>query len=610
MKNDLKNLRRSGVVSTFGPGSIVDFRSENAPVSGVAAGLDEWDLSFKPAGLINDQKVYEERLQKKLGVHGFRLPPVIDERRDPPDMRRLVAARFPEWLQCPQCDLIQPQRKWADEPGHAYRFCGPCSRKTTSDKKVFVIPVRFVMACHRGHLEEFPWHFWVQHNQDCNSPRGKLYLKSEEAGLAGLILSCPECKAKKSMDGIFSKKIWENRIRCSGKRPWLAGGDEACELPPLAVQRGASNIYFPVTQSALSIPPWTDRLQEAFGDWWGTIVGVCDKQRSDYLKMSLNGPLGAVVKDLGMTAEQLAVAIERRLTEYDTIKTDDLRPAEFKQFVDDPGNLRDEELEFEIRREKVPVSLSPWLGTLVRAVRLREVRALTGFTRIVEPGDPDSEDVAQLSLEKKNWLPAIETRGEGIFIALNEKTLASWEARVEVAQRAKECDDKFRADWSNRYGDETNPILTLSPRYMLCHTLAHALMRQLTLECGYSSASLQERIYAGDSDPKMAGILIYTSTADADGTLGGLQRQGLANRMEGILTRAIGAMEWCSSDPLCITDMMGAIANYSHASCHSCVLSPETSCEAFNKYLDRALLVGTPDDPSIGFFSDLLEATR
>ena len=412
------------------------------------------------------------------------------------------------------------------------------------------------------------------------------------------------------MDGIFSKKTWEKLITCSGKRPWLAGGNEACALTPLAVQRGASNIYFPVTQSALSIPPWTDRLQEALGDWWGAIVSVVPEDRASYVRMSAAGPLATVLEELGMTPEQLIEAIERRLNRYDDIKTDDLRPAEFQQFVDDPGNLRDEELEFEIRREIVPSSLAPWIGTLVRAVRLREVRALTGFTRITPPGDPDSEDVAQLSLQKKNWLPAIEVRGEGVFLALNEKTLQAWETRDEVVKRAQDCDDKYRSDWRDRYGEESDPILTITPRYMLCHTLAHALMRQLTLECGYSSASLQERIYAGEGEAKMAGVLIYTATADADGTLGGLQRQGLASRMEGILARAIGAMEWCSSDPLCITDMMGAIASYSHASCHSCVLAPETSCEAFNNYLDRALLVGTPDDPDIGFFSALLEATR
>ncbi|HBO3128135.1 TPA: DUF1998 domain-containing protein, partial [Pseudomonas aeruginosa] len=142
--------------------------------------------------------------------------------------------------------------------------------------------------------------------------------------------------------------------------------------------------------------------------------------------------------------------------------------------------------------------------------------------------------------------------------------------------------------------------------YMLCHTLAHALMRQLTLESGYSSASLQERIYAGSGDEQMAGLLIYTATPDSDGTLGGLQRQGKTGRIEGILQRAIDAIEWCSSDPLCITDMMAAINSYSHSVCHACCLAPETSCEAFNSFLDRALLIGDGTGSGLGYFEDML----
>lgn len=243
---------------------------------------------------------------------------------------------------------------------------------------------------------------------------------------------------------------------------------------------------------------------------------------------------------------------------------------------------------------------------VVRAVRLREVRAIKGFTRINPPGDPDSPEVARLSKAPLEWLPAIEVRGEGIFLALNEERLANWETRPDVIARVSECETRHQADWKERYGEDAKPPQAITPRYMLCHTLAHALMRQLTLECGYSSASLQERIYAGTGDEQMAGLLIYTATPDSDGTLGGLERQGKAGRIEGILQRAIDAIEWCSSDPLCITDMMGAINSYSHSVCHACCLAPETSCEAFNSFLDRALLTGDGTGSGLGYFEDML----
>ena len=603
MSNDLKELRRSLVVSTYGPGAVVDFRADNAPVSGVACGLEEWDLSFPPAGMANPQRIHEERLQKKLHVLGFRLPPLPDDRKDNPDTRRLVAVRFPSWLQCPDCDLIKPDRRWNSDSGKAYRYCGRCTAKNHGRHKIFVIPVRFVHACDRGHLNEFPWDFWVNHEPGCGNHYRELSLKSEGHGLAGLILSCPKCKARRSMDGIFSRNIWERFSKCSGRRPWLASGSEPCECYPVTVQRGASNLYFPVVESALSIPPWTDTLQETLGTWWSSLVNIPDReQRRTYI--SLTRDLDQALDILGMTSEELAEAIERRISQFDDIDTNDLRPAEYRQFIEDQGksNLRDQD--FEVRREIVPPGLDAWLSTIVRAVRLREVRAVRGFTRINPPGELDA--TAPLSASRLDWLPAIEVRGEGIFLSLAENRVHEWEQLPAVAARANECDRRYREDWQARYGKDSKPSRVITPRYVICHTLAHALMRQLTLECGYSAASLQERIYASTEDLRMAGLLIYTATPDADGTLGGLQRQGRASRLEGILIRAIRSLEWCSSDPLCITDTMGAISSYSHSACHACVFSPETSCEIYNNFLDRAFLVGLPDDPGVGLFHDFV----
>ena len=428
MANDLNELRRSAVVSMFGPGSVIDFRADNSTVSGMAAGLEEWDSSFPPAGLANPQTVRETRLQKKLGVHGFRLPPVIDERwnADDPDTRRLVAVRFPGWLQCPECDKIGPIRIWSDEPGKAYRYCAKCTAEKPGNRKVFAIPVRFVLACTRGHVDDFPWHWWVGHKDDCKNKRGSLTLKSENPGLAGLILRCPECKGFRSMDGIFARQTWENFSKCSGQRPWLADAAEECSEQVVALQRGASNFYFPVMQSALSIPPWSDRLQECLGTYWDTLVNIDPSQREQFIEMMGQGELGPVLEELNMTSAMLAVAIEKRVERYTEIETSDLRPAEFRQFVEDPGDRNDRDLEFEIRREIVPGEIGQWISTVVRAVRLREVRAITGFTRINPPGDPESQEIAPLSSGPLPWLPAIEVRGEGIFLALDEARLSQW----------------------------------------------------------------------------------------------------------------------------------------------------------------------------------------
>ena len=422
--NRLGDLRRSSAVMTFGPGAVVDFRADGAPVSAVAAGLEEWDRSFPPAGLANPQCIREPRLQRKLSVLGFRLPPVVDESwRDKDgksDNRSLVAARFPEWLQCPQCDRLAPAGRWSHDPGRAYRYCARCTRKALGERKVFAVPTRFVMACAKGHLDEFPWHGWVGHREDCEKKdRADLYLRSKRAGLAGLILSCSECKARRSMDGVFSAQTWRGS-RCRGRRPWLAAANETCDRKPRASQRGASNLYFPVLESALSIPPWSDALQEALGVYWNSIVSTEPGDRATFIRILAQGQgeLAPVLRELGLSAEGLAQQIEDRLTRYNDDAILNIRQEEYRQLISGADTTGRDVREFEVRSAPVPDSLRHFFSRVVRVVRLREVRALKGFTRINPPGDEDSPDIATIAVGDPGWLPAVEVRGEGNFFGL------------------------------------------------------------------------------------------------------------------------------------------------------------------------------------------------
>lgn len=603
-RNKLGDLRRSAAASLFGPGAVIDFRAGDAPISAVAAGLEEWDRNFPPAGMRNEQTVLEARLQKKLGVQGFRLPPVSAEEFDRPDNKALVAVRFPNWLQCPQCNRLAESRAWSDESGQPGLYCAQCTQRMPGRRKVWVVPVRFVMACESGHLDEFPWHAWVRHNEGCQK-RTFLSLVSERAGLGGLILSCPSCHARRSMDRVFSEDTWETFPNCRGRRPWLAGANETCEHKARAVQRGASNLYFPVVVSALSIPPWSDQLQEALGVMWDQFVNVEDPDdRAQLVRILAKGELRPVLAELGLTPEAFVEQLNRRLDSHEQINTEDLRGEEHRQFtsgIADHGPDR----EFEMRPQTIPAPVAYWFSHLVRVVRLREVSALTGFTRIHPPGDPDSPNVAPISVRRLDWLPAIEVRGEGIFLEIDSRALSEWEKKASVVERIRVLDERHQASWRERFGD-AKPAPAITPRRVLVHTLAHALMRQLTLDCGYSSTALRERLYVGDGDAPMAGLLIYTATTDDDGTLGGLQREGTPERMERTIVAAIQAQAWCSSDPLCIEDLLAGDGGMSLAACHACVLSPETSCEEFNQFLDRALLVGSPKDPSLGFFRNIL----
>ena len=602
-------LRRSAVVMTSAPGAIVDMRVDGAPVSGVSAGLEEWDRSAPLFGNLGNQKIVERRLCKKLGKKYFRLPPVLEDdakhRDGTPDDRALVLRRFPEWLQCPLCEHISRSRNWANEPGRPYRYCAECTAKQPGRRKVFAIPVRFATACTNGHLGEFPWQWWVPHKEGCDKPT-KLKLTSIRPGLGGLIISCPSCKQSRSLDGAFGENALSG-LKCQGLRPWLRSPSPDCDCSGdngnyRVVQRGASNLYYPVPDSALDIPPWTTTLEHIISDYWDDLADIEDSvQRAKWIEDTPY--LKAATNQLGITAAVLSKRFEELLKDIESADLSDLRIDEYRVFTTGVEEKPSED--FEVHVEAVPPELTGIIEGVVRVARLREVRVVKGFTRIRPPLDPDGANVAQISLTALDWLPAIEVRGEGIFLQLDEAELRKWE--VTAVSRVKRASESWLAEWQQRYPETPLPF-EASPRLLMIHAFAHALIRQLTLECGYSSASLRERLYIGEGERPMAGLLIYTATADSDGTLGGLQRRAKPELLGPTVVEAIRAMAWCSSDPLCVAGEMAPPESHSIAACHSCMLVPETSCELHNRFLDRALLVGLDEDRSIGFMSALLNS--
>jgi hypothetical protein len=606
--NDVGEVRRSAALMTFGPGAIVDMRASEAPVSGVHCGLEEWDSEAPLLGTLANQKIIERRLCFKLGKRFFRLPPVTE--RKLPGSRRsgtkdfsLLIRRFPNWLQCPLCSRLKEATKWPQEPGFAYRFCAECTEKRPGKIKVFAVPVRFVAACENGHLDDFPWNWWVRHAKTCTG--SELFFKSTGAGLAGLRLNCMGCKASRTLEHAFSKLALSG-LRCQGHRPWLTEDDISCENSGengkyRVVQRGASNLYYPVFESALDIPPWTAPIQSILNDRWDDLENIENKeQRLHYIKQT-KAIMDAAGR-AGLTAEEIAIAFDEMKGLAQLINKDEIRLDEYRVLNSGiPNNHR----EFQSSASEILEILEPLVKTVTRVARMREVRVLKGFTRIKPPSEDESKPISPLSLNPLEWLPAIEIRGEGIFFSLNPITLNIWENHADVVSRVKIIDDQFAEFW-----EKTNPEVErkifCSPRRLLLHTLVHGIISQLTLECGYSTASLRERLYIDDELTGMCGALIYTGTSDSDGTLGGLQARAEKELFGSTILGALKAMKWCSSDPLCIHGEMAIADSYSVASCHSCTLLPETSCEAHNKFLDRALLVGTPDNPEIGFFNSIL----
>lgn len=606
--NKVNDLRRSTTITTSGPGALVDARAGSAAVSGVHAGLEAWDTEAPLAGELEHQKIYERRLLSKLKKKYFRLPPVVlkddffNERKVGAGPS-LLLRRFPNWLQCPKCSIIKPATKWSTDPGQAYRFCPTCTSASPGKKKIFVVPVRLVAACTKGHLDDFPWHWWVNHRPSCERKTSELKLYSKGTGLGNFHLKCLKCDAERSMESAFNKSALKG-LKCEGRRPWLDTDDEHCSCNSengdyRALQRGASNLFYPSFDSALDIPPWTEPIQNLLNDRWDDLLNIPDRaQRLMWVKLT-QSIMDAAIR-AGLTAEDIVDTFEKMQNQAVATSQDEIRLDEYRVFN---SKISTNHREFEAYPSVPTGVLRNRIATLTRVARLREVRVLKGFTRIRPPQESQDAELSPLSVGKKEWLPAIEIRGEGVFFSLDSNALMTWSAQPNVVSRCSTLEKAFQEHYVKRY-PEIVDIPKLSPKKLLVHSLSHVIMRQLTLECGYSSASLRERLYVDELEHGMNGILIYTGTADSDGTLGGLQARAEEKLFQNTLLGAIKSSNWCSSDPICIEGSMSPREMNSGASCHSCLLAPETSCELFNKFLDRALLIGTPEDSTLGFFSE------
>lgn len=609
--NELGKIRRSQNLNAYGPGAIIDFRAgarDGAPVSAVAAGLEMWNEHAPPADLRHPQTTFEPRLQEMLGIEGFRLPPVAPDVAPGVPGRNaghLIAVRYPAWLQCPSCQLLQPAGRWGAEGGDPSLYCDECTSRQDGQRRVHAIPVRFIAACENGHLEDFPWNWWVQHREP--GCRGRLYLKNEGgAGLAGLILSCEKCKANRPMQGCFAPDALRGLGACKGRRPWLTTDDPSCTGQLRAFQRGASCLYFPVVASALDIPPFADRIQQQLGVYWQKIRGKkTAAERRNLIEVA------ELDKDLGMDLGKLHAEVEARIAALGVGGLRTIRWEEYRQFIAEPPVRLGERAEFEIRPLPVPAELTGLVRRLVQATRLREVRALRAFTRVRPPDPSDATGGRSWAPihdpdKRPNWLPGVEVRGEGIFVELDPDAVSRWEdSNPSICATVERIDSAYAADWKQRNKDAARPR-KITPRFLLVHSLAHALIRQLGVECGYSTASLRERLYVDSGEQAMTALLIYTATPDSDGTLGGLASQAEPGRFVRTLEAAIKSASWCSSDPLCIANVNAFTEPTNGAACHACMLVPETSCEEFNRFLDRSTLVGTPDAPKSGFFEELV----
>lgn len=611
------NVRSSQAVLQYGVGAMVNFPGMTL-VTGESA---SWDQNCI-------RRIHDERLEKRLGVAYFGQPDG--------DMsaggRGIAYARFPKWHSCPRCNRFMPISEWVRNGLNLNRErngavvaiepkCPFC--------RVKLVPSRFITVCKNGHIDDFPWVEWVHQRagRNCNAPRLKLIDKQTgSSGLDSVRVECSCCGASTTMRGAFDEGVFVRmNIRCSARHPWKFNneyGEGNCSEQRVTRLRGASSVYFPITTSSLSIPPYSSLLSHTiesstvFNNINVSVNTLMDPQRSrnEIVETVLNNKnlnyVNGLVNEIQETTgididkEDVLHILKRKLLPglfEEAISEIAARKEEYEVLSGRINVLGDASTDF----RRIPVGSQLSMVKQVSLIKkLRETQALLGFSR-VSPAFKDMPGFVSVKARNNDgsrWYPGYEVRGEGIFIEFDQEKIEAWhQANCQIVDERVQ---RLQGRYTDTMFAQSNPGRAITAKFVLIHTISHMLLKQLSFECGYSIASLKERVYCDDD---MCGILLYTASGDSEGTLGGLVKQGERDRFLHILRKAVESAVYCSNDPVCSLSAGQGIEALNNAACYSCALVPETSCpEERNTLLDRALLVGTVEDRSFGFFSPQL----
>lgn len=626
-------IRRAQLIAPFGVGAMVTGPDGSSMVT---AALDAWfvpDPAHPDRLDLDEYRVDEWRLQEALQVNELRLPP--DYRTFGPKggevknlWLKVPLLRFPLWHFCRRCRTLQAL---SAHHGNRQR-CAECDAhfrgEGSTRKAPFLAQVPFIAMCDHGHLQDFPWREWVHRdpNPTCD---GRLTLTATGGtSLGAQKVQCTCGVEPRTLAGItetdgpdtvLSKSLAPgHRYGCRGLRPWMDDRiGEGCDRPLRGSLRAATNVYFGHVESTIFLPGRTLGVPEELIDvltnpplrdfisWARQLQGT---PSAAVLKQSAHGHLLDRFPDIVVDAALAALDGNREDAKAargpgDEVDPQALRRPEYEVLAA-PSDTKD----LIIRPQEPALYSEPINGSfsLVNLVdRLRETRALYGFSRIL-PGGVGTLSGRRRMLwwqepdYQRSWLPAYVVRGEGLFFQFDEKKVSEWEQRPEVAERVHHL--AALPERVSLHRGMADPATV--PRFVLLHTFAHLMINELVFECGYSSASLRERLYCSRGDKPMAGVLLYTAAGDSEGTMGGLVRMGRPGFLEPVVTAALDKAGWCSSDPVCMELGEGGQGpgGANLAACHSCALLPETACEAFNRFLDRGLVVGTAGRASVGFF--------
>jgi hypothetical protein len=596
--------RPSHLITTAGVGATMDLPS----MSVIVRGLDAWNPEHQDP--VEEPRLLET-VQRVLGqqVRALRHAPWDPGESDDPYTRTGVPVTpFPRWLRCPRCYRLGPLEatgqsgqfelvhRWGRRPDLAKFVHAQCLRQSSTRiaNRRACVPARFLVVCEDGHLDDFPYVEYVHATRTEGVCAGPQLTMSDAASTLGprVTVKCVTCDHSRSIQESAGSDGWKKLPLCRGRHPHLQRF-YGCGKPLRLIVLGASNLWFAVSASALHLPQGQTLEDQVAAHW-------------DVLGQLPNATLAQTIID-GMPAlgalrshpiDEVWGVIEKLRGIGGPVApeaSENLRDAEW-QLLSRPTTER-QDADFRAVPTLSPQGYDRLIDQVVLVSRLREVRALLGFTRLSAPERDDLQPVRRIPLTRgpAEWVPAVEQRGEGIFLELREDHVARWAASVAEHEHIQALERAYQ-QWA-RDRDQAPASGFPVARFTLIHTLSHMLMRQVALECGYSSASIRERIYLGTPTAPTAGLLLSTAASDSEGTLGGLVALGERRYLERLLRQALDDAEHCSSDPLCAEHIPEFPSTTLHnAACHACLFAAETSCESGNRWLDRAVLADLTGD--------------
>lgn len=584
-----RSIRQGQLISPFGVGAIIDIGQE----SFVMTDISRWKADEMRA-------IESSFLERKLNTP-IRCPSGKEVARP------IAINRFPRWHFCPRCRLMR-MVTGMDDLNSEHQIPRCTAPKCKSD----LTPMGFVAACRNGHLSDVDWHRWAHSTHQGGSvcSRQTASMKFETTGEGGgdwtaISVRCA-CGASRDFAGLVQVEGPAGLI-CHGGQPWQYQ-PPPCGEKVTVYRRAASNLHFSKQISALDLQP-----EDVSGITGNAIEQAWEA--SDFISMARALAAADVSHDVILSAASnhadrisreygcrpsLALECLRGIIESGGTSEGDegTRAADVQQAIlqeewsvlSGRADIKTEHLD--VRRKAIPLDWPVELRRTIRSMsmvrRMREVRALLGFRRL-NPDEGTPLVPVDLGAVQAGWLPGVEAWGEGIFIQLNEEAVLNWEerARPPIEGQLRSMRQSVEGmGWDSEWA---------SLRFIMLHSLAHALIRRLGFDAGYSASSIRERIYASSGAGGMCGILLYTADGDSEGSLGGLVRMGDPTRFSHLAEAALADIVWCSADPVCRETSNQQAAPLNAAACHACILASETTCCCNNSLLDRRTLIGVSE---------------